>query len=157
MNKDNTKSWPVNYHEIPTKLWKKLKKQLPKTSHKGGPGRPRVKDIDFEQCQIVVREGRGEKDRLTMLPASLVAPLISLEDNYSLDPGETAFLAFLSGINTAAQEAPVYERLVGEHPVDVHADFAGLAGPDKRLKRIPRQFTGGELRRTPPSRRIQNG
>jgi integrase len=37
--------------------------------------RLRVKDIDFEQRQIVVREGKGEKDRLTMLPASLVEPL----------------------------------------------------------------------------------
>ena len=35
----------------------------------------RVKDIDFEQSQVVVREGKGEKDRLTMLPASLVEPL----------------------------------------------------------------------------------
>lgn len=37
--------------------------------------RLRVKDIDFEQSQIVVREGKGEKDCLTMLPASLVEPL----------------------------------------------------------------------------------
>ena len=37
--------------------------------------RLRVKDIDFEQSQIIVREGKGEKDRLTMLPASLVEPL----------------------------------------------------------------------------------
>jgi integron integrase len=37
--------------------------------------RLRVKDIDFEQSQIIVREGKGEKDRLTMLPASLVQPL----------------------------------------------------------------------------------
>ncbi len=35
----------------------------------------RVKDIDFEKCQIVVREGKAEKDRLTMLPATLVEPL----------------------------------------------------------------------------------
>jgi len=34
--------------------------------------RLRVKDIDFEQSQIIVREGKGEKDRATMLPASLV-------------------------------------------------------------------------------------
>jgi integrase len=39
--------------------------------------RLRVKDIDFEQSQIVVREGKGEKDRLTLLPASLVEPLIA--------------------------------------------------------------------------------
>ena len=37
--------------------------------------RLRVKDIDFEQSQIVVREGKGEKDRLTMLPVSLIEPL----------------------------------------------------------------------------------
>lgn len=37
--------------------------------------RLRVKDIDFEQSQIVVCEGKGEKDRLTMLPTSLVEPL----------------------------------------------------------------------------------
>jgi integron integrase len=37
--------------------------------------RLRIKDIDFEQSQIIVREGKGEKDRVTMLPASLVQPL----------------------------------------------------------------------------------
>jgi hypothetical protein len=35
----------------------------------------RVKDIDFKQRQIVVREGKGGKDRVTMLPLSLVEPL----------------------------------------------------------------------------------
>ncbi len=34
-----------------------------------------VKDIDFEQSQVVVREGKGEKDHLTMLPASLLKSL----------------------------------------------------------------------------------
>ncbi len=37
--------------------------------------RLRVKDIDFAQLQIVVREGKGDKDRITMLPATLVQPL----------------------------------------------------------------------------------
>lgn len=37
--------------------------------------RLRVKDIDFEQNQIVVREGKGFKDRVTLLPESLKAPL----------------------------------------------------------------------------------
>jgi integrase len=36
--------------------------------------RQRFKDIDFEQSQVVVREGKGEKDSLTLLPASLVEP-----------------------------------------------------------------------------------
>jgi integron integrase len=37
--------------------------------------RLRVMDIDFAQSQIIVRDGKGEKDRVTMLPASLVKPL----------------------------------------------------------------------------------
>jgi len=32
--------------------------------------RLRVKDIDFEYNQIVVRDGKGQKDRVTMLPTS---------------------------------------------------------------------------------------
>lgn len=37
--------------------------------------RLRVKDVDFERREIVVREGKGNKDRVTMLPAALVVPL----------------------------------------------------------------------------------
>ncbi|HSF15228.1 MAG TPA: integron integrase [Vicinamibacteria bacterium] len=37
--------------------------------------RIRVKDIDFERHEIVVRNGKGEKDRITMLPRKLVDPL----------------------------------------------------------------------------------
>jgi integron integrase len=37
--------------------------------------RLRVKDIDFEHQTIVVREGKGAKDRIVMLPAKLVDPL----------------------------------------------------------------------------------
>ena len=33
--------------------------------------RLRIKDIDFDQGIIIVREGKGRKDRVTMLPASL--------------------------------------------------------------------------------------
>ena len=35
----------------------------------------RVKDVDFGYRQIVVRDGKGAKDRVTMLPASVQAPL----------------------------------------------------------------------------------
>ncbi len=37
--------------------------------------RLRIKDIDFEQRLILVRDGKGEKDRITMLPDNVVAPL----------------------------------------------------------------------------------
>ena len=35
----------------------------------------RVKDIDFGYGQVTVRDGKGAKDRVTMLPASLAEPL----------------------------------------------------------------------------------
>jgi len=37
--------------------------------------RLRVKDIDFGQGIIIVRDGKGDKDRVTMLPESLITPL----------------------------------------------------------------------------------
>lgn len=37
--------------------------------------RLRVKDVDFGSNQIVVRSGKGNKDRLTMLPTSVKEPL----------------------------------------------------------------------------------
>jgi site-specific recombinase XerD len=37
--------------------------------------RLRVKDVDFEQNQVTVREGKGFKDRVTMLPGSLKGSL----------------------------------------------------------------------------------
>lgn len=37
--------------------------------------RLRVKDIDFSYSQITVRDGKGEKDRMTMLPVRIKQPL----------------------------------------------------------------------------------
>jgi integrase len=37
--------------------------------------RLRVKDIDMATGQITVRDGKGEKDRVTMLPQSVQEPL----------------------------------------------------------------------------------
>lgn len=37
--------------------------------------RLRVKDVEFARHEIVVRDGKGAKDRVTMLPMSLVKPL----------------------------------------------------------------------------------
>ena len=45
--------------------------------------RLRVKDVDLERRQIVVRGGKGDKDRVTMLPESLLAELRAhLETNH---------------------------------------------------------------------------
>ncbi len=37
--------------------------------------RLRVKDVDFERYEILVRDGKGNKDRVTMLP-SIIAPML---------------------------------------------------------------------------------
>ena len=37
--------------------------------------RLRVKDVDFARNQILVRDGKGQKDRATLLPATLVEPI----------------------------------------------------------------------------------
>lgn len=37
--------------------------------------RLRVKDIDFVRKEILIRDGKGYKDRVTMLPTSLITPL----------------------------------------------------------------------------------
>jgi integron integrase len=37
--------------------------------------RLRVKDVDFERNEILIRDGKGGKDRVTMLPASVVTGL----------------------------------------------------------------------------------
>jgi integrase len=37
--------------------------------------RLRVKDVDFGYRQLTVRDGKGEKDRRTVLPEQLIAPL----------------------------------------------------------------------------------
>ena len=51
--------------------------------------RLRVKDVDFERFEILVRDGKGGKDRVTMLPSSLVdslrAHLVMTRELYSHD------------------------------------------------------------------------
>jgi len=37
--------------------------------------RLRVKDLEFERHELVVRDGKGQKDRMTMLPDSVIGPL----------------------------------------------------------------------------------
>ena len=46
--------------------------------------RLRVKDVDFERNQIAVREGKGFKDRVTLLPQSLKEPLREQMDRVRL-------------------------------------------------------------------------
>ncbi len=51
--------------------------------------RLRIKDIDFERGQVIVREGKGNKDRVTMLPerlnCSLSAQIDNVENQHRID------------------------------------------------------------------------
>jgi integron integrase len=38
--------------------------------------RLRIKDLDFERRELTIRDGKGRKDRVTVIPAKLVNPLI---------------------------------------------------------------------------------
>ena len=46
--------------------------------------RLRVKDVDFATNQVVVRNGKGGKDRVTMLPASVRTRLAAHLERVSL-------------------------------------------------------------------------
>ncbi|AXK38962.1 integron integrase [Crenobacter cavernae] len=53
--------------------------------------RLRVKDIDLERGEILVRDGKGAKDRVTVLPRSLVTPLrAQLERAHALHESDLA-------------------------------------------------------------------
>ena len=71
--------------------------------------RLRVKDLDFGRKQITVRSGKGAKDRLTMLPDALIAPL-----NNQLE---------------------YVEQL---HKRDLEAGFGAVYMPDALARRYPR-------------------
>lgn len=71
--------------------------------------RLRVKDIDFERRAILVREGKGDKDRVVMLPAALQAPLrAQLASAHALWAADRA--DGLAGVHTPHALARKYPR-----------------------------------------------
>jgi integron integrase len=60
--------------------------------------RLRIQDIEFERSQILVRDGKGAKDRVTLLPPSLVQPLRN----------QMAIVRQLHGEDLAAGRGEVY-------------------------------------------------
>jgi integron integrase len=69
----------------------------------------RVKDIDFEYQQIVVRDGKGRKDRITMLPETTMEPL---------------------------RKQLAYAKLL--HETDVAAGYGEVELPDALARKYPR-------------------
>ena len=71
--------------------------------------RLRVKDIDFDRRAIVVREGKGVKDRVVMLPAALEAPLrAQLQQAHAVWAGDRA--QGLAGVHLPGALARKYPR-----------------------------------------------
>jgi integron integrase len=69
--------------------------------------RLRVKDVDFERGQLVIRGGKGDKDRVTVLPGSLV-DLLRMQ----------------------------LDRVKGLHKADVAAGFAGASMKDALARKF---------------------
>lgn len=89
--------------------------------------RLRVKDIDFSRCQINVREGKGSKDRVTVLPDSaarlLKKQLKSVEGNTPEGPGCLIWLCLDAGcliekISERCQGLGVAVCFSGKHSID---------------------------------------
>jgi integrase len=93
--------------------------------------RLRVKDVDFDRSLIVVREGKGNKDRITMLPSALVADL-QKQLAYARSLWESDRALKRPGVETppgVAKKYPraaeswswfwVFRRVSRCHPVDV--------------------------------------
>jgi len=105
--------------------------------------RDAIKKLDYHPHAAARSLKTNQTRRIGMVP------LISLEANYSVDPGDYAFLEFLSGVNTGlaelgydlllsvatspSKEIGIYERLVGERQVD-GLILMGMHSNDNRVK-----------------------
>lgn len=71
--------------------------------------RLRVKDVDFEYSQIVVRDGKGAKDRVTMLPQNLV-PSLRLHLGVIREKHEAAIVRRYAGVDLPEALARKYPQ-----------------------------------------------
>jgi integron integrase len=98
--------------------------------------RLRVKDVDFHQQQLIVRDGKGGGDRVTLLPASIVDDL----------KAHLAKVKALYEEDLAAGTANVYlpGALAKKYPNAPKSWDWQYAFPSGKLSKDPR---GGEIRR----------
>ena len=59
--------------------------------------RLRVKDVDFDRRQVVVRDGKGETDRAVPLPQRLVDGLRQQMEFVRQQPGQSGLMTTSSG------------------------------------------------------------
>lgn len=73
----------------------------------------RVKDVDLDRLEVRVRRGKGARDRVTMLPQSLVGPLaaqrdaarVAMQRRWARDRGHVA-LSFAPGATPSGTRSP---------------------------------------------------
>ena len=90
--------------------------------------RLRVKDIDFSSNQIVVREGKGNKDRLTMLPAMVKEPLANADKEWAWQWVFPASKHYMDRLTGKRYRHHLHESVVQKAVKDA-ARRAGLAKP----------------------------
>ena len=105
--------------------------------------RLRVKDIDFERAEILVRDGKGAKDRVTMLPTALIAPLQAqlrtrramFDDDLAMGRGEVYLpYALVSKYPNAAKEwAWQYVFSAGSYSTDPRSGALRRHHMDEKL------------------------
>ena len=59
--------------------------------------RLRIKDVDFDRHEILIRDGKGSKDRVTVLPQKLIAPLLA-QKQAALSLAQTDRVANVPGV-----------------------------------------------------------
>lgn len=68
----------------------------------------RIKDVDLQSAKLIVRQGKGNKDRVTLLPKTLLTPLAThLEKVKALHAAD---------LRKGAGEAPLPLALAGKYP-----------------------------------------
>lgn len=74
--------------------------------------RLRVKDVDFERRELSVRAGKGNKDRVTMLPTRIVVPLQEhlARERAAFDAGGAAGPGGRAGIRARVEVPAALER-----------------------------------------------
>ncbi len=91
--------------------------------------RLRIKDLDFERGQITVRDGKGKKDRPTMLPEKFAAHL-----REQIDKSQSLFEADLAEGNDGVSMPPALERKYPKAPTEWRWQFVF---PSDRLSTDP--------------------
>jgi integron integrase len=107
--------------------------------------RLRVKDVDFARNQIVVRSGKGDKDRVTMLPESLRTAIT--------EHLKRVKLLWEQDVREGFGEVYLPEGLARKYPNAAREWGWQWVFPSRSLSRDPRSVNSGSTESRPTLRR----